>query len=110
VLEGACERAGRDPTTVHRSLGLYALAGENEADLARRWDRLQRLSPPGVLDGVTLSEWRAGRLVGTVEQVREQLGGWRDLGVDTLIVCAGAVPFSVSGDDDVALLAAACSL
>ena len=101
---------GRDPASVSRSLGRYALVGEDEADLARRWERLQRAAPPGVLDAVTLSEWRTGRLVGTVEEVREQLGRWRDLGVGTLIVCAGAVPFSVAGDEDVAMLAAACSL
>src|SRR5207248_11595880 len=33
VLDRACERVGRDPTTVTRSLGRYALAGESEADL-----------------------------------------------------------------------------
>ena len=31
----------------------------------------------------TLDEWRVGRLVGTVEQVREQAAGWADLGVET---------------------------
>ena len=36
----------------------------------------RQTSPPGVLDGVTLDEWRQGRLVGTVEQVREQAAGW----------------------------------
>ena len=75
VLERACEAIGRDPATVTRSLGLYALCGEDEADLARRFERLRALSPPGVLDAVTLDEWREGRLVGTVEQVREQAAG-----------------------------------
>jgi alkanesulfonate monooxygenase SsuD/methylene tetrahydromethanopterin reductase-like flavin-dependent oxidoreductase (luciferase family) len=110
VLEQACERVGRDPTDVTRSLGLYALVGEDEADLARRYERLRRLSPAGVLDGTALSEWRVGRLVGTVAEVREQLGVWSELGVSTLILCAGAVPFSLVGDDDVEMLAAACSL
>ena len=89
---------------------MYALVGEDEADLARRYERLQRQSPKGVLDGTTLSEWREGRLVGTVEEVREQLDVWRELGVATLILCAGAVPFSVVDDDGVGMLAAACSL
>ena len=35
-----------------RSLGLYALCGEDERDLERRFERLQEPSPPGVLDGV----------------------------------------------------------
>ena len=34
----------------------------------------------------TLDEWREGRLVGTVEQVREQAAGWADLGIETLVV------------------------
>jgi len=100
VLGQACERAGRDPATVTLSLGLYALAGEDSHDLARRYEHLQRLSPDGVLDGVALSEWR---------EVRAQLLVWRELGVSTLILCTGAVPFSVV-DDGVEVLARACSL
>lgn len=105
VLERECERVGRDPATVWRTLGLYALCGEDEADLRRRFERLRTLTPPGVLDGVTLDEWRVGRLVGTVEQVREQAEEWESLGIDTLILGVGAVPFHVSTLDDVTLLA-----
>ena len=39
VLERACEKRGRDPGTVTRSVGLYALVGESPADLARRFER-----------------------------------------------------------------------
>jgi alkanesulfonate monooxygenase SsuD/methylene tetrahydromethanopterin reductase-like flavin-dependent oxidoreductase (luciferase family) len=107
ALERACERVGRDPATVWRSLGLYALCGEDERDLARRFERLVAASPRGVLDGMTLDRWREGRLVGTVDQVREQVAAWADLGVDELVVGAGAVPYAVTGPDDVELLAAA---
>lgn len=107
VLERECERVGRDPATVWRTLGLYALCGEDETDLRRRFERLRTLTPPGVLDGVTLDEWRVGRLVGTVEQVREQAEEWRGLGIETLILGVGAVPFHVSTLDDVTLLAEA---
>jgi probable F420-dependent oxidoreductase len=109
-LDAACERAGRDPASVTRSVGLYALAGEDEADLARRFRRLQELSPPGVLDRTDLAEWRTGRLVGTVEQVGEQVEAWRALGVGSLVLNAGAVPFALAAADDVALLATACRL
>jgi probable F420-dependent oxidoreductase len=107
VLERACGAIDRDPATVTRSLGLYALCGEDESDVARRFERLRALSPPGVLDTVTLEEWREGRLVGTIEQIREQAAGWADLGIETLVVTVGAVPFAVSTIDDVELLAAA---
>jgi alkanesulfonate monooxygenase SsuD/methylene tetrahydromethanopterin reductase-like flavin-dependent oxidoreductase (luciferase family) len=107
VLERACDSVGRDPSSVVRSIGLYALCGEDEQDLEHRFERLRASSPPGVLDRVTLAEWRVGRLVGTVEQVREQAAGWAALGVDTIIVGPGAVPFAATPVDDVELLAEA---
>ncbi|HEX5585822.1 MAG TPA: LLM class flavin-dependent oxidoreductase [Acidimicrobiia bacterium] len=110
VLERACARVERDPATVSRSLGLYALCGESEADLEQRFRRLVSLTPPGVLDGMTLEQWRHGRLVGTVEQVREQVAHWSELGVDTIVAGVGAVPFAVTTADDVALLAHALEL
>jgi probable F420-dependent oxidoreductase len=107
VLERACAARGRDPLSVTRSLGLYALCGEDERDLERRFERLRATTPAGVLDGVTLDDWRVGRLVGTVEQVREQAVIWAGLGVESLILGVGAVPFAVTSTDDVELLATA---
>jgi alkanesulfonate monooxygenase SsuD/methylene tetrahydromethanopterin reductase-like flavin-dependent oxidoreductase (luciferase family) len=104
VLARACERVGRDPSTVWRSLGLYSLCGENERDLERRFESMAEHAPPGVMKGVDLATFRNGRLVGTVEQVREQVAGWEALGVETLIAGMGAVPFHVSGRDDVEML------
>jgi probable F420-dependent oxidoreductase len=109
VLGRACEAVGRDPESVTRSLGLYTLCGEDERDLARRYERLQARSPRGVLDGVTLEEWRQGRLVGTVDQVREQVARWEGLGVETLIVGLGSVPFAVTALDDLEIVAHALS-
>lgn len=110
ALDRACAAVGRDPATVTRSLGLHALVGEDEADLAGRFERLQAMSPAGVLDGVSLDEWRAGRLVGTTEDVREQVAAWDGLGVSELIVNTGAAPFVVGHEDDLEILAEACSL
>ena len=107
VLERACVDIGRDPGSVWRSLGLYALCGEDQQDLERRFDRLGTSSPNGVLQG-DLAGFRASRLVGTVDEVRAQVRAWEELGVDTLIVGAGAVPFQVSTPDDVELLLHAC--
>jgi probable F420-dependent oxidoreductase len=107
VLEAACEAVGRDPATVWRSVGLYALCGEDERDLERRFERLAQRTPPGVLTGTTLAEWRHGRLVGTVAEVQEQAAQWGELGVETLVLGVGAVPFQVGDLDDVTLLAEA---
>ncbi|MGH9189727.1 MAG: LLM class flavin-dependent oxidoreductase [Acidimicrobiales bacterium] len=112
VLRRACERIGRDPASVTLSVGLYALVGDDEADLARRFERLRSLSLPGLVPGLVpgLADWRRGKLVGTVEQVGEQCGRWRDLGVSSLIVNAGAVPFALASPDDLELIATACRL
>ncbi len=107
VFDAAADDAGRDPDQVWRSLGLYTLVGENDRDLARRFERLRSVTPAGVLDGVTLDDFRIGRLVGTVTEVRDQLEVWDELGVETLIVGAGAVPFQVGSLDDVEAIAEA---
>ena len=101
----ACEKVGRDPASVRRTLGLYALVGENERDLAARYDRMRAAAPGGMLDAVPLEQWRAGRLVGTVEQVKEQVAAWAALGVAEVMVSAGPLPFSVSALDDLEVLA-----
>ena len=106
VLAAACERHDRDPSTITLSLGLQVLVGEDESDLRRRFERLRSSALPGVVR-TGLEAWREGRLVGTVEQVREQLDGWQELGVATLIAGTGALPFSVTAADDLDLLAAA---
>jgi alkanesulfonate monooxygenase SsuD/methylene tetrahydromethanopterin reductase-like flavin-dependent oxidoreductase (luciferase family) len=105
VLDAECARVGRDPASVWRTLGLYALCGEDQADLERRFERLKTATPAGVLDGVSLEQWRTGRLVGTVQEVRDQAEEWDSLGVETLIVGAGALPFQVGHVDDLAMLA-----
>lgn len=109
VLDDACASIDRDPATMWRTLGLYALCGENERDLERRFERLREVSPKGVLDGVDLATFRVGRLVGTVAEVRAQVREWAGLGVDTLILGVGAVPFQVSDRSDVELLLDACT-
>jgi probable F420-dependent oxidoreductase len=105
VLEAECDRVGRDPASVWCSLGLYALCGEDEADLEQRFERLRTNTPAGVLDHVSLEQWRRGRLVGTVEQVQEQVAQWGALGVETLMLGVGAVPFHLGHRDDLDLLA-----
>ncbi|MGI8686503.1 MAG: LLM class flavin-dependent oxidoreductase [Acidimicrobiales bacterium] len=107
VLDRACQDAGRDPATITRSVNRLALVGEDEVDLRRRWEMLGAQSVPGALRSMSLDDYRRGRLVGTADQVREQLDEWAEAGVTTLIVTLGALPFTVTGFDDLELLASA---
>ena len=105
ALERACEAVGRDPASVRRTLGLYALVGEDGADLERRFERMRRLAPGGMLRDTTLAQWRQGRLVGTVDEVAEQVEGWEAAGVAELICTLGPLPFSLTGVEDLESLA-----
>ena len=107
VLDRACAEAGRDPATVERSVNRLCLIGEDESDLRRRWEALAEAAPAGALRGMTLEDYRRGRLVGTVAQVAEQLGRWSDAGVACIILSLGALPFTVTGVDDLGLVASA---
>jgi alkanesulfonate monooxygenase SsuD/methylene tetrahydromethanopterin reductase-like flavin-dependent oxidoreductase (luciferase family) len=109
VLHRACDDHGRDPATITLSVGLTTLVAEDEADLKRRYQRLADATPAGVLTDTTLDDWRVGRLVGTVAQVREQVEGWRALGVSMLVANLGALPFSGTATDDLDLVASALS-
>jgi probable F420-dependent oxidoreductase len=105
VLEEACERHDRDPTTVRRSLGLYALVGEDDRDLRTRWRALQRWTTGGGLDGTSPEDWGKDKLVGTTQQVVDRLAAFARLGVEELIVSIGSLPFAVYDDDAVEVFA-----
>jgi len=48
--------------------------------------------------------------VPSLSQVGEQVRAWEALGVSSLVLTAGAVPFALGAEDDVVLLADACRL
>jgi probable F420-dependent oxidoreductase len=106
----ACEAVDRDPATLSRSAGVYLLAGEDDGDLARRYERLLERTPPGVLaasrgrGGVSLEEFRRSHVVGTVAEVVEQLGRLSETGVDEIVVTLGALPFQLADEEDIELV------
>jgi alkanesulfonate monooxygenase SsuD/methylene tetrahydromethanopterin reductase-like flavin-dependent oxidoreductase (luciferase family) len=103
VLRAACARAGRPPQEVRRSLGLTTLLGRDADDLVARWRRLQAWMPGAALDGVELRDWATSRLVGTPDEVLEQLRGWEALGVEQVVCSFGGPPFSVFEDEQLEL-------
>ncbi|MBA3349529.1 MAG: LLM class flavin-dependent oxidoreductase [Actinobacteria bacterium] len=105
----ACEKAGRDPRTLRRSVGAYMLCGRDDRDLTTRWERLVERTPSGVLSGeagrpIRFEDWRRTSFAGTVEEVLDDLGRLADLGVEEVIVSLGALPFQIVDEDDVALV------
>ena len=93
VLERECERVGRDPASVWCSLGLYALCGEDEADLAAP---LRAAAGPDARAGCsTTSRSSSGAAAGSSAPSSRSGSRPRSgqaLGVETLILGVGAVP------------------
>ena len=112
AADRACEEQGRDPGSLMRSVGAYVLAGRDEADLKGRFDRLVSRTPAGVFpdrsaaSALSWDEFRKDHVTGTVDEVTDRLGRLRDLGVQEVIVTAGALPFQVADPEDVELLGA----
>ena len=95
ALDRAAEAEGRDPASVRRSLGLYALVGEDDRDLAARFEALRRWTPGGALDAVSLEDWSDDTLTGTPERCLDLLARFAGSGVEEVIVGAASVPFAV---------------
>jgi alkanesulfonate monooxygenase SsuD/methylene tetrahydromethanopterin reductase-like flavin-dependent oxidoreductase (luciferase family) len=110
AADRACERAGRDPASLRRSVGAYLLVGRDEADVKRRFERLAERTPGGVLDGsggggeVSLEGFRERGFVGSVQEVAERLNRLTELGVEEVVASLGALPFQVADEEDVELV------
>jgi F420-dependent oxidoreductase-like protein len=103
-LDRACERAGRDPASVRKSLGLYTVIGSDERDLAARWGRIVDQAP---IDGSRLRREDLSRdgLVGTAEDCITRIKEFEALGVEHLICSFGLVPFTLTDPEQMELFA-----
>lgn len=110
ALERACAQEQRAPDSVRRSVGVYMIAANDDADGRRRYERLVDRTPPGVLHGsnegagVSWEQFKERSFSGTVAEVGEKLAELQALGVDEVIVSVGALPFQVSDLEDVELI------
>jgi F420-dependent oxidoreductase-like protein len=71
-VEAACEAAGRDPSSMRWSAPLVLCCGRDDAEFARRAEAIRR-KPDDV---------RGREAAGTVNEVIDLLGGFRDAGAD----------------------------
>lgn len=100
-----CEVDGRDPATLRLTVGLYTVIGEDERDLALRWDSMREWMPGRALDGEDVEAWRRDALVGTVDDAIERVGEFARLGVEELIVAPAPIPFAIPDMSMVELIA-----
>ena len=105
ALDELCERDGRDPRTVKRSVGLYTVVGESQPDVEARWKRIQGWASDGAFAGSDLGAWRQDKLVGTPDQVLERMGAFASHGVEEMIVSVGPLPFAIADEEMVDLIA-----
>ena len=99
IVERAAGEAGRDPSAIRRSVGLYTLPGTDERDVERRWERYLAGSAAGaggVLSPGSLDVWRRDKLCGTPEAMAQTLEAFAALGVEEVILGFGIVPFQVA--------------
>jgi alkanesulfonate monooxygenase SsuD/methylene tetrahydromethanopterin reductase-like flavin-dependent oxidoreductase (luciferase family) len=90
VLDGWCEREGRDPRAVLRTVNLGPALVEHERELPRVEEQLGRQF------GQILSFLRPGMLVGTPQQVIDRIGEYERTGCDWVILALRA-PFDRAG-------------
>jgi len=86
ALEAHCEREKRDPASISRSLMCGYIIGATEADVKRGVDRaIENASPrlkESLAAGGSLPPW----LIGTPEQVIEQIKAWEAEGVGRIML------------------------
>jgi probable F420-dependent oxidoreductase len=103
----ACDAVGRDPATFRRSIGLYALLGEDEAGMAAAFARGRAAAPGDAMTGDDLASWRADTLSGTPAEVLDRVAAFEDLGVEEIVVAPWVLPFAIHEPEQVELFASA---
>jgi alkanesulfonate monooxygenase SsuD/methylene tetrahydromethanopterin reductase-like flavin-dependent oxidoreductase (luciferase family) len=104
-VEAACGAARRDPATFRRSVGLYALIGEDDASARAAFERARATMPGDAMRRETYETWRADTLSGTPEQVLDRIGAFAKLGVDEIVVAPWVLPFAVREPEQVEIFA-----
>ncbi|MEU7531731.1 LLM class F420-dependent oxidoreductase [Saccharothrix sp. NPDC042600] len=67
-VDAACREIGRDPSTMTRSVALTTCVGRDDAEVAKRAAAI----------GWDFEELKANGLTGTVAQVQDKIGQWRE--------------------------------
>jgi probable F420-dependent oxidoreductase len=95
AADAACERAGRDPATLRRSVGLYALIADDDAAFANLFARAREAMPGDAMAGETVQTWCEDTLSGTPDRILGRVGAFAELGVEELILSPWVLPFAL---------------
>lgn len=105
VLDRVARENGRDPAQLFRSVGLYALAGSDDAEVNLRWERYIEATPAEVGARLEKGAWMSDKLAGTYDQIVSRIRAFSDIGVEEVILGFGLLPFQIadpSAVDDLA--------
>lgn len=86
ALEMHCEREKRDPASIGRSIMVAYIAGANEAEVKRGTERAIENGSPRLKAAIAAGESLPPWLVGTPQQMIEQIKAWEAEGVDRLML------------------------
>lgn len=103
AARAACERVDRDPSSLRLSIGLYSAVGQDDADLAARFERLREWMPG--LEDRTPNSFAETTLSGTPDQALDRVAAFARLGVEEIIITIGQIPFSIPDPEMVELIA-----
>ena len=101
----AFDAAGRDPSTLRLSVGLYSLVGTDEHRARALFERGRASFPGAAMDADTWESWRADTLSGSPDQVADRVGHLQDLGVEEIVVSPWVLPFAAHDPEIVDVLA-----
>lgn len=94
IVNEAAERAGREPASIKKTLGLYCLPGVSTSELDSRWSAYKEATPGVGPD--SFDEWKADKLWGNVDQISARLGEFAALGAEEVILGFGLLPFQIA--------------
>jgi probable F420-dependent oxidoreductase len=95
AADAACERVGREPSTLRRSVGLYGLIADDDAAFGALFERARAAMPGDAMAEETPETWCADTLSGTPERIMERIHAFAAVGVEELIVSPWVLPFAL---------------
>jgi probable F420-dependent oxidoreductase len=103
LLDAAAAKAGRDPSSIRRSVGLYCMPGAEERDLQDRWTRYREATPAKVPE--SFPGRVPDKLYGEPDLLLERISKFEALGAEEVILGFGILPFQIADETAVELFA-----